>query len=354
MDSERLVELASWCRQWLPITIENYSPLREVLTHNASHNNQQPVQPHLEGLIKFLNAMPTHHLNRQQMDVLDRLSVAHLIGKSGATWVNDAVQTTVFDPASTRDNVSMAFDLLKVAEETLHSFHTTAGILGLDAHEPETDLPPFRVTVIFRSEAAIRDVAELNREAKIWEQIVSGIAGAVGERPQDIKIVGASSGSILLTLAASAAATGLLALISKHGSRIASDFIEVAETIEDLRHKKAINAEIEEQMRQLLSQRKEKIVDDTLDEIQEQIGKKVDAEVKGKLKLSVEKLLDFRQRGGDVDFAAGRESSESEEEKNELDGPLREVGKIIEDANKARQQLDRIQQQLGHGNLPDF
>src|SRR5690606_37578263 len=94
------------------------------------------------------------------------------------------------------------------------------------------------VRVGFKNDASIRNVKDWKTSAEDWYQIVRGLALVCGEAPEDTKVVGASTGSVILILSATYTFSKLLATISKHITGIAKDVIGVRVALEDLRGKK--------------------------------------------------------------------------------------------------------------------
>ncbi|MCY4347934.1 MAG: hypothetical protein OXC17_14260, partial [Aestuariivita sp.] len=97
------------------------------------------------------------------------------------------------------------------------------------------------MNVIFQNEAVIRNVRDWKRTAADWELIMSSITSACGERPEEVEVVGAQNGSIIITLCASVVVTKMLATISKHIASIANDYVNFQKNREELQQSRMLS-----------------------------------------------------------------------------------------------------------------
>lgn len=244
MDVRDILTLHQWVETWVPAVLEHYIPLRDVLANNAQQSTAQPVARPLDDLVLHLQNVKTEELSGLQVRVLSYLGVDRLLGKSGAYWVKKTIRSSTYDPATAHEEVNKAVSLLQQLQKQMKSFVTSVSPLGFEPDASEVTDGLFRVAVIFQDRASIENLPDLKKLASDWDEIISGVAGAVGEKPEETNIIGVSNGSVLIFLTATAAVTTILALIAKHASEVASYAIGVADQLEDLRAKKMHNAAI--------------------------------------------------------------------------------------------------------------
>lgn len=323
MNVLELHSLAKWYQGYFNRLNSLYTQLYQVLEHNATQQNQQPVEPKLEALIPFLQEMDLGELSLQQIQLLESLEVRELIGPDGAHFVDQAVRTSKYDPASSQGRIKDARQKLSSANDRLGAYIKAVAGLGISEAELEAvEKDRITIRVGFKNEAAIDNVIHLKDAARDWFDIVRGVAMAVGEAPETTRVIGATSGSIILILSGSVAFTKALALISKHITQIAKDVLSVAAAREDLRQKKLLTKAMETEFKSLEAQKRM----EGLEELHKQLSAIVDGKQAGDVSTavekSVEKLLKFGEKGGDVDFVV----PPAHEDEGEEEGALEDAG----------------------------
>ncbi len=160
---------------------------------------------------------------------------------------------------------------------------------------------------------------------------------AANEAPEDTKIVGASTGSIILILAGTLKVTTLLATISKTVSVFAKQIIGVGIEIENLRQKRLLTKTIESELRK----KEQELKTEALKEIQDSLKDKIvgkDGEVTTALENSIKKVLAFNEKGGSVDFVAP-EDIETEDVGDKAEGADVEAKAALAEARIAIQEF---------------
>src|SRR6185437_850553 len=149
--------------------------------------------------------------------------------------------------------------------------------------------------------------------SKDWYEIIRGIALAANESPEDTKVVGAATGSVILILAGTVAVTTMMATISKNITSVARDVIGVGVERENLRQKKLLTAAMEAELKKIEQKKRTDAVKTVMAELKKYLPVSALGDTKIALEASVKKLLDFNERGGVVDFVAPAEPEESDE-----------------------------------------
>lgn len=170
------------------------------------------------------------------------------------------------------------------------------------------------IRIQFKEDASIEDVVQWKKWSNEWHDIVRGISLSIGEAPEDTKVIGAGKGSLVMILSGTVAFTGALALITKHLTSIIKNVLQIANTIEDLRHKKFLNNTIENNLKKQSEKTKTDGVKIILAEVNKALPKALDGEQKQALENSIKKYLKFSDLGGDVDFVSPPETHEEDEE----------------------------------------
>lgn len=341
MDITELERLADWYTDHHKYLIELYNQLLSPLQHNASQPSKVPVEIHLESLVDYLNLMGFEELSIQQIKVLSDMDVGQLIGRDGAAYIESVIRTSEFDAATAVVRVSEAISALIDANSGFSEYQSALGSLGLQVVGFEEEHDAITIRVGFQNDASIENLSDWKDSAKDWYEIIRGLSMAANEAPEDTKVIGASTGSIILILAGTLTVTTLLALISKNIASVAKESIGIQNQVEDLRHKKWLNSTIEREFKK----KEEAIKNSALTQIVKLIKVRIpdlDGEKITAIEGSIKKLLAFNEKGGNVDFVTP-ESVEGGDiadgnEKDDLDA-IREVQTMIREYQATREEL---------------
>ena len=343
MEVAQVISLANWYDENVPEIISGYQGLKSKLDHNATQPQKQPLLEELENLEAGLSDMSFSQLTKEELDLLKDIGALRYLGLPGAQFVRNSVTTSDFDPATAASEIGDAFQLLNGVMGRLDKARSDLLELRFDENShkrDEVDHPLIRVR--FKEGAAIDDVALLKKWAADWYDITRGAAISVGETPQSVKVVGASNGSVIVTLGTIASVTVVLAIIAKNAGRIAHEYLKIANSIEDLRHKKLLNKAIEKELVQQQSKVHENGVEDALDEIKEKVPEIVKSELNA-LRKSVEKYFDFYKKGGDVDFIPPHKKTEDADENEQ--GVMEEIAYHAEENTKLLEVIEEVRKQ---------
>lgn len=320
MDVREVEKLAEWYLDHFAPLSERYQELIAPVQNNANQQAKSALEGELNALLSYLTAMDFEVLSLQQIKLLDELGVGSLLGHSGAEFVAGIIRTSNYDPATALKELTDAHAQLNGIR--LHFDTLLKSMAGLKLRRQDTeDVEEFiTIRVGFQNDAAINNVTEWKDSAKDWYDIIRGLALASNEAPEATRVIGASTGSIILILAGTATVTALLALISKNVAAVAKDTLEILHSVEDLRQRKLLTKVMEAEFKSLIDTRKQSALDNITKEVKPLLadanGEKIPA-----LTNSIKKLLAFNEKGGNVDFVApdddGSDTAESESEENE-------------------------------------
>jgi hypothetical protein len=202
MQVDELYHLTTWIEAAIvgDEIAQKYQRLHQVLNRNAQPNQQkQPFENEKEELLKSLKKLPLTDLSLGQMEVLDKISIAPYVGSDGIVFVEDALYRNALDVASAAQALGTAFQSISQgiqwAEET--KTHLSK-IIDTEEVAPISDSVLLRVH--FEGKAELSNLTEFKNWGKTWWEIGRGIAMARDEAPESVKVVGASKGSIIISL----------------------------------------------------------------------------------------------------------------------------------------------------------
>ncbi|KQY90819.1 hypothetical protein ASD25_20080 [Brevundimonas sp. Root1423] len=271
------------------------------------------MEEHLQALINFLNDQRFDELSIQQLKMLTALGADAYMGPAGAEFVNDVVRTSNFDPATAAQKITEAMQTLSKARASFTAYAEAVKNLGFEVRDIEDDEDRIIIRIGFQNDVSIDNVTDWKDAGKEWYEIIRGLAMACDEKPEDVKVVGTATGSIILILAGTVVFTTLLARISKNITSVAMDVLGVRSAMEDLRQKGILTKTMEKEFRDIEKSKRDSAVTTIEGVLAEQLKGK-DGEINTALVKSIEKLLTFSEKGGSVDFVAPEENEEEEEE----------------------------------------
>ena len=337
MDIRELEKLAVWYGEHFDRFGPLYQALISPIQHNANQPQKVPVEEPLNDIIKYLRRMDFEVLSIEQLKLLDTLGVSAYMGHDGAELVDSAVRTANYDPNTASTQLSEAYGKLGNVRSYLDSFLQSLKQLDLRDQEDDSDFITIRVS--FQNDASITNVSQWKKSSADWYDIIRGIAMINDESPESTKVISATKGSIILTLAATAGVTALLAKIAKDITTTAKEVLEVEHSREDLKQKKMLTKVMADEFDRVAEEKKENTVQKIIGEFKhvkaDGAGDKLAA-----LTKSVEKLLAFSEKGGTVDFVMPENDDEDEDETQAAaPSDLAVAKRAIRDYQEVREQV---------------
>ena len=357
MNVSELRALADWYNSQYQDLSNLYNELLQPISHNSSQPNKIALVDQLERLTTYLRDMKFSELSLQQIKALDDIGLIKYLGNTGADYVESAIKTGDYDAATAAQRLTTAISKLSESNSAFVAFENSLRTLGLFEKDTEVESDHITIRVGFQNEAAIKDIVDWKDSAKDWYEIVRGLAIATNESPEDTKVIGASTGSIILILSGTLAFTTLLALISKQVSSMAKDVIGIGDQIEELRRKKLLNKVIENELKKQESQLTTKALADTMkmisDKLVEEKAPPLDGEKMNALESSIKKLLMFNEKGGNVDFVSPDEDGDQDEGDGadanlEPMTALGEARNAIREYQTVREQIKQLEDRRGN------
>jgi hypothetical protein len=311
---------------------ESLENLQRLLDQNSQGNEKQPLKEALAAVHIFFNTMPTEQLNIQQQTLFNSNRVLGFIGFAGWSEVERIVKTREqYDPASAAQDFRAFKDRLSTFAESMINFQISLINTGFNENTlPEVDIDKVRIDVYFRGDASIDDITELRDWSDEWYHIMQNLAAANGEAPESVKVVGASTGSIIIFIMGTLSVETLIALILKQIANGVDQVFVIRNTAEDFRIKKVLNKQLEK----ALKDREKEIAITAQKSAVEAILKKIgpqNGEAQTKVSKAVEKFFSFTALGGLVDLSTPNKEDLTDEQQQEA--------AEINDATTAMRQL---------------
>ncbi|MBU0825197.1 MAG: hypothetical protein KKA44_16270 [Alphaproteobacteria bacterium] len=348
MNINELKALSDWFHEHFSEVQKLYGKLLQPIQHNANQAGKQPLESQLNELIGYLEQMKFDDLSLQQINLLDDLGVSEYIGPQGARFVEGTIRTSEYDPSTAATRINDAINSITQAHDGFQAYRNSLSSLGIgESDDDESDFITIRIG--FQNNASINNVTDLKNYSKDWYDIIRGIALAANEAPESTKVVGASTGSIILILAGTASVTAILALISKNIASVTKDIIGIAHQIEDLRGKKLLSSVIEKELKKLEGEKKKSAEEEIINLVSKKIPG-IDGEKITALSGSIRKLLTFNEKGGNVDFVAPEANYEIVDENGIADNPIGTLAaarEAIHEYQEIREQIKLLTDQTG-------
>lgn len=349
MQVEELFDLTNWIQREIVDAniVQKYNQLHKILSHNAQPNQQkQPFEQQQEELITTLNKVPLSELSLGQIEILSTIGIAKNVGEEGAENIKDVLFRNALDIANAVEKVQLSIQKIN---EGIQWAQQIRDLLSKIIHDEEVlELgESVLLRVHFQKDADLSNLTEFKDWGKTWYDIGRGISMAHGKAPEDISVVGASKGSIVISLLT-------VYGIAKTTSFIIMEALKVAEKVLDIRRKaeeiKAMKLSNDKAEKALIDDAKnakkigiEDIIKNTTKELKLNAGNEGD-KVQA-LESAVKKLVDFVEKGGEVDFVLPDEEDVDEEEgEAEVDANRRQREELRAMFNEVRQLEQKIHQ----------
>lgn len=341
MNVSELFELTNWIQteivnRQIP---QKYQTLQQILQRNAQPNQQkQPFEDQKNDLIESIKKVRINRLTKDQLEFLRNLNIAQAIGKEGVDTIEDILYKNVIDIATAAKKIQEIHQRLTQGIQKANQIRT--GLEGCVVEEEYEVEGEVLIRIYFRDKASLANVTDFKKWGETWHDIGRGIAMAHNATPEDIKIVGATSGSIVLEMATMASIATTTSAIIYSILKVVEKVLEIRKKAEEIKNlqlnNKKIALELEEEAKKEIENGAKRIANELIKELglkQEGEGDKINA-----LEKAVSKLLNFIELGGEVDFIIPEEDMvESDEEVEQIEKSKIDYTQIKDTSEKIRQ-----------------
>lgn len=349
MQVEELYDLTSWIQAEIveKQIVQKYQQLHQVLQVNTQPNQQkQPFEEQKEQLIKALQSVALVELSNGQIEVLKEIGIADNVGQEGVDLLEDTLFRNALDIAHAAERVQQSIQ--KISEGVQWSKQTRELLTKIITTEEVTEIGnAVLLRVHFTREAHLSNLTELKDWGKTWWDIGRGIGMAHGQAPEDIQVVGASKGSLIVSLLSAYP-------IAKTVSAIIMDALKVIEKVYDIKKKaqevralELANDEAEKSLMEAAEAEKQNGVETIITKNIDEIGldRKAEGDKVNELSSAIKKLVDFVEKGGEIDFVMPDEEETSEGEEPDQNVQERDALRVM---FKEVRRLEKKVHQLEH------
>lgn len=311
-----------------------YSSLASAVQSNA-YGSPQAYESRREILINELREINTAELTSAQERFLSsKLNLLGHVGENGVDELESVLFRNALDIVTAAEEISRISAEIESAVSQVEQIQSA--LEGLV--EPfETLSEEIQIRIVFDRDASIKDVVDLKKWASDWFDIGRGISMAVGEKPEDVRVVGAQSGSVIITVATTLAIARVIASIVLKS-------LEVAEKVQGLR-----KAELEIKALKLSNDAAVKAIREQA-EVEKKAGLEnitisitaslpgLDGEKANALEKAVSKFLHFIHKGGEVDVVLPPSSAKE----NDPPSALRDLKNDVERIRELEREMKQL------------
>jgi len=310
MQVNELYELTNWInkeiknKQILPL----YQTLTSILQQNTYNQSRQPFENERKTLIDAISSVDISRLTYAQENMLKQLEIYDFICAHGVDNINDILYKNSLD-------ISTAFSRLdqisKNVESGINKSDQMHAILkGLlivnDVNSNENNPNDVIIRVHFQRDVSFDNVSDFKKWGQVWWEIGRGISMVHNACPEDIKVVGAQKGSIIIELATLAVIATTASKIILSALNIAERVLAIRKQIEEIKALKLSNQKLEQELEKEIDISKQNglksIKDGLINELK--IQQDGDGEKIKVLEKAVKNLIEFVEHGGEVDFVS--------------------------------------------------
>lgn len=348
MQLSELIGFSEWYLNLFQELQPKYQELHRILKHNSQQQQKIPLEEGLNDLDNYLKEMNLSVLTDQQISILKMYAIDTLLGEAGHSFIDTTIRKSEFDPATATEEISEAIKQLVEAKTRTNGIVDAFKGLDMPTAEPEIGEGKTMVRIHFTEDASIKNISDLKRWSGIWSTIIRGVALSVNEAPEETQVVGAARGSIILEIAGTLELVGVLVAISKSISSVMMDILKVKISMEELRSNKLLNREVEAAFKKQINEIEVQGVKTNLEEIRAHLKIPLAPENEKGVKESIEKALEFYNKGGELDFVSPKQTDEdTNESRDSADFSLKisELKNLIEDQRALKRKLPQLTHQ---------
>lgn len=349
MNVSELFDLTYWITKEIVSTQipEKYQSLQQILHRNSQPNQQkQPFESQKNDLIETLRDVPLSKLTKDQLLFLQELGIAQAVGEEGVNEIEDILYKNVIDVATSAKKIQQIYQTL--TEGIQKSDQIKVGLDGCvyqEEYEAENEV---LIRVSFTGHATMSNVIDFKNWGNIWHEIGRGIAMANNASPEDVKIVGATKGSIIIEMATIASIASTTSIVILSALKVAEKVLEIHKKAEEIRNLKLKNHKLANDMEKEAEKEKEA----GIEEISVKIIKKLKIKKNGEgdkvvaLEKAIKNLVNFIESGGEVDFVIPEEQGEKTDESKNATLDYRDLRVTFQEIRQLEGKLKLLESEI--------
>ena len=324
MNVSELYDLTRWIeKEIIDSKIpQKYQALQAVLQQNTQPNQpKQPFESQTKDLIKTIKNVPLNQLTKEQLKFLAALKIKQAIGKEGVSKIEDILFRNALDIATAARKIQEILNNLNKGIQKSNQIKAGLSECIFWEEYEETDAVLIRVT--FAGNASMSNIVDFKNWGKIWHEIGRGVAIVHDASPEDIKIIGATKGSIVIELATNPNIATTVCMIIFSALKLAEKVLDIRKKAEEIRNLELRNKQISVDIENAATEEKNKGVEQICDELKKElnIGGNNDGDKAAALNKAIKNLIDFVESGGEIDFVVPKDETEDDKEKTDVQKP---------------------------------
>lgn len=330
MQIEELYDLTYWITKEIVKTniVQHYTSLFTILNQNAQPNTAKvPFEEQRKVLLAVLSNVETTELSIEQMEILAKIGIANNVGQNGVSLIEDTLYKNALDIASAVKKLQTAINEINNginwSNQLSQSFSSIIDKTTLPVNDNEVI-----IRLRFTKDAHMSNITEFRDWGKIWYEISRGVTIVNNEAPENINIVGASNGSIILALASTYGVAKTLGMIITEALKLIDRVFDIKKKAEEIRALKLANDQVEKSLLQAADKERELGIQGIIRVLSDEykLDKSGQGDKANELTNAIKKLIDFIEKGGDVDFVVPENSTEVKDNSNsnQIDNEQRE------------------------------
>lgn len=336
MNVSELYHLTLWIEEEVEQKniIKMYQGLYNILQQNAQQGRQQqPFETQKDALLLSLKEVDLNSLTNDQIKFLNNLEIEQALGSRGIETIEDILYKNVIDIATSASKIAEIIQKLQNGINKSKQIKT--GLLDCVDEEIYEEKNEVLMRVAFTRNASMTNIAEFKNWGSTWYDIGRGIAMAHDLTPDDVKVVGATKGSIIIELAVIASIATTTSGIILAALKVAEKVYDIRLKAEELRSLKLKNDKVVKDLEKEADNEKKEGIDEIIYVLIDELkldGKKEGDKITA-LEKSVKKLVDFVDKGGEVDFIMPDEENDEVQEndsneKNDMRVAFQEIRRL--------------------------
>ncbi len=312
MQVEELFDLTNWISEEIEQEelLQKYQRLQKILQQNTQPNQQKiPFDEQKEQLVASLARVPLSGLSNGQLEILGVIGIGNNVGEMGVSRVEDTLYRNALDVANAAQ--IMAKSVQDLTRGIQWSQQVRTSLATIINEEPVSEMKDgVLLRVHFTRDAHLSNLTEFKDWGKTWWEIGRGIGMAHNTAPEGISIVGASKGSVIISLLATYAIAKTTGLIIHEALKVAEKIYAIQKQREEVRALQLANNAAEKALEDAEKLEKKQGVEHIINVAVDQIGldKKQEGDKVNELSSAIRKLVDFIEKGGEVDFVIPEEA----------------------------------------------
>ncbi|MDQ6765321.1 MAG: hypothetical protein M3Z22_04370 [Verrucomicrobiota bacterium] len=293
-----------------------YEALRDILQANSRQSQKQPFEEQKNQLIGVILQIPVESLSTEQLALLNEFGIGHHVGQEAVAELEDILFRNAIDLATAVERLNVIVEELRTGIERSQTLQKS-----LDGIAPSESAIEGKVLirVTFSGDAKITNIVDLREWSDTWYDIGRGVAILNDSTPEEVQVVGAGEGSVVIELAVGYAVAKTISSILLEALKVVEKVVDIQKKALEIKALKLSNSKIAKELEDEARQQRDTGI--------EQIADKLTARKKGAdqgdkieaFRRAVTKLVGFVERGGDVDCVLPLEevTQENTEEKPE-------------------------------------